>query len=555
VSLSTEIKTIDHALLAKMLIGGAKRLEANKEWINELNVFPVPDGDTGTNMTLTIMAAARELASLDDSDMASVCKVISSGSLRGARGNSGVILSQLLRGVTHILRHYDEVDAAILATAMEKGVETAYKAVMKPKEGTMLTVARGAAEKARLLVDDGVTDLAFFFDEVIKYSDEVLEKTPDLLPVLKEAGVVDSGGQGVVEIMKGAYDILLGKEVDLSITSKSAGGKKKQDAVMDMNIKFGYCTEFIIMLTRHFNIKQELDFKKFLETVGDSIVVVTDDDVVKIHVHTNDPGIVIQYSLKYGALANIKIDNMRLEHQETLVSEKEVREAAAITADQPRKDVGFVAVSSGVGINEIFTGLGVDYLIIGGQTMNPSTEDILNAISRVNADHIFILPNNKNIILAANQAATLTEDKNIIVLPTKTIPQGITAVINFVPNMEITENTACMIEELGRVKTGQVTYAVRDSVIDGLEINEGDYMGIGDEGINATGRDVAEVAFAMIVAMADENNELISIYYGEEISDEAAKELKKRVQDEYQNHDVELQYGGQPIYYYIVSVE
>lgn len=554
-SLSTEIKTIDHALLAKMLIGGAKRLEANKEWINELNVFPVPDGDTGTNMTLTIMAAARELASLDDSDMASVCKVISSGSLRGARGNSGVILSQLLRGVTHILRHYDEVDAAILATAMEKGVETAYKAVMKPKEGTMLTVARGAAEKARLLVDDGVTDLAFFFDEVIKYSDEVLEKTPDLLPVLKEAGVVDSGGQGVVEIMKGAYDILLGKEVDLSITSKSAGGKKKQDAVMDMNIKFGYCTEFIIMLTRHFNIKQELDFKKFLETVGDSIVVVTDDDVVKIHVHTNDPGIVIQYSLKYGALANIKIDNMRLEHQETLVSEKEVREAAAITADQPRKDVGFVAVSSGVGINEIFTGLGVDYLIIGGQTMNPSTEDILNAISRVNADHIFILPNNKNIILAANQAATLTEDKNIIVLPTKTIPQGITAVINFVPNMEITENTACMIEELGRVKTGQVTYAVRDSVIDGLEINEGDYMGIGDEGINATGRDVAEVAFAMIVAMADENNELISIYYGEEISDEAAKELKKRVQDEYQNHDVELQYGGQPIYYYIVSVE
>ena len=542
-------KTINAALLSQMFIAGAKKLEVNKEWINELNVFPVPDGDTGTNMTLTIMSAAAEVAALKDTDMVSVCKAISSGSLRGARGNSGVILSQLLRGFTNVVCDHEEITIPILATALEKAVETAYKAVMKPKEGTILTVARGGAEKARALVKEGASDLALFLEEVIKHSDEVLLKTPDMLPVLKQAGVVDSGGQGLMEVLKGAYDIFMGKELDLTIVAKSAA-KPRLDASADLDIKFGYCTEFIIMLTRHFNIKQELDYKVFLESIGDSTVVVTDDDVVKVHVHTNDPGLAIQRALKFGALSAIKIDNMRLEHQETLFSEEKKEDE-----QKPRKDVGFIAVSVGVGINEIFTGLGVDYLIEGGQTMNPSTEDMLNAISKVNADNIYIMPNNKNIILAANQAATLVEDKNIIVLPTKTVPQGITAIINFVPDLEIEENTANMNEELLSVKTGQVTYAVRDTMIDDKEIRQGDYMGINDEGISAVGKDVAEVAYQMVADMANQNNELISIYYGEDIKEEDAKALKDRIQAEFGQHDIELQYGGQPIYYYIVSVE
>ncbi len=556
--------TIDARLLSRMFLAGAKKLEASKEWINELNVFPVPDGDTGTNMTLTIMAAAKEVAAMEDADMLTICKAISSGSLRGARGNSGVILSQLFRGFTKVVRDHDEITIPILTDALDKAVETAYKAVMKPKEGTILTVSRGGAEKARALMEEGTEDMAYFLGEIIKYSEEVLSKTPEMLPVLKQAGVVDSGGQGLLEVLKGAYDIFLGKELDLTISeARPAITSQSLDAKADMDIKFGYCTEFIIMLTRNFNIKQEMDYKAYLESIGDSIVVVTDDDVVKVHVHTNDPGLAIQKSLKFGALSNIKIDNMRLEHQETLFKKTPNAPAAApgkpVTAkpaaELPRKEVGFIAVSAGAGINEIFTGLGVDCLIEGGQTMNPSTEDMMNAISCVNADHVFILPNNKNIILAANQAKMLVKDKNVIVLPTKTVPQGITAVINYVADQGIEENTQNMNEEIAKVKTGQVTYAVRDTNIEDKEIKQGDYMGIGDAGILSVGRDVAEVTYQMIADIASDANELISIYYGEDIAEADAEKLKQKVAVNFPSHDVELQFGGQPIYYYIVSVE
>lgn len=552
--------TIDANMLSKMFLAGAKSLEAKKEWINDLNVFPVPDGDTGTNMTLTIMSAAKEVSTMDAVDMMSLCKAISSGTLRGARGNSGVILSQLFRGFTKVVKEYDILTIPILAEAFEKAVETAYKAVMKPKEGTILTVARGGAEKARALADEGTEDMTFFLDEVIKYADEVLEQTPEMLPVLKQAGVVDSGGQGLMQVLKGAYDCFLGKELDLTIPEGQAASARftmNADTFSEADIKFGYCTEFIVMLTRNFNIKQEIDFKAYLESIGDSIVVVADDDVVKVHVHTNDPGLAIQKALQYGALSNMKIDNMRLEHQETLFNKgaKTQKDSKTEAAAVPRKEVGFIAVSVGSGVNEIFKGLGVDYLIEGGQTMNPSTEDMLNAIEKVNADNIFILPNNKNIILAANQAQTLTKDKNIIVIPTKTVPQGITAIINYVPDMDINENKENMEEEIKNVKTGQVTYAVRDTVIDDKEIKQGDYMGIGDEGILSVGNERSDVTFQMIQEMADEDLELISIYYGEDVTEEEAQALKDTIEEAQPKFDVELQFGGQPIYYYIVSVE
>ncbi len=553
--------TIDAKILAKMFLAGAKNLESQKEWINDLNVFPVPDGDTGTNMTLTIMSAAKDVAAMDNPDMISLCKAISSGSLRGARGNSGVILSQLFRGFTKSIREKDVLDIPVFADAFEKAVETAYKAVMKPKEGTILTVAKGASIRARELAEEGCTDLGYFFDEVIKYADEVLERTPEMLPVLKQAGVVDSGGQGLMQVLKGAYDAFLGKEIDLTIkeVKSSQGTKVKAEAQTDIDIKYGYCTEFIIMLSRNFNIKTEMDFKEYLESIGDSIVVVADDDVVKVHVHTNDPGLAIQKALKYGALSNLKIDNMRLEHQEKLFREgqlkDEIKDAQKAEEPMPHKEVGFIAVSVGEGINDIFRGLGVDYIIEGGQTMNPSTEDMLNAIERVNADSVFILPNNKNIILAANQAQMMVKDKNIIVIPTKTVPQGITAIINYVPDMSVQENEENMKSEIGNVKTGQVTYAVRDTVIDDKEIKQGDYMGLGDAGILSVGSNVSDVTFDMVKEMMSDDLELISVYYGEEITEDVAKELKMRIEKEYPSCDIELQYGGQPIYYYIISAE
>ena len=558
---------IDAGMLAKLFLAGAKNLENNKEWINELNVFPVPDGDTGTNMTLTIMSAAKEVAALRDMgdiDMQSLCKAISSGSLRGARGNSGVILSQLFRGFTKGVRECNDITIPVIAAAFEKAVETAYKAVMKPKEGTILTVAKGAAIKARELADNGTEDMASFLEQIIARAEEVLEQTPEMLPVLKQAGVVDSGGQGLVLVLKGAYDAYLGKEIDLTLSETSAAHTSVKptgmnaEAQANADIKFGYCTEFIIMLNKVFNIKAELDFKAYLESIGDSIVVVADEDVVKVHVHTNDPGLAIQKALKYGALSNMKIDNMRLEHQEKLfkMSQKEAVSDKAIPAEeQPKKDVGFIAVSVGDGINEIFKGLGVDYIIEGGQTMNPSTEDMLNAIEKVNADSIFILPNNKNIILAANQAQSLVKDKKIVVIPTKTVPQGITAVINYVPDMTVEENAETMTEEIKSVATGQVTYAVRDTSIDGKEIKQGDFMGLGDSGILSVGTAISEVTMKMIDEMMSDEMELISIYYGSEITEEDAEKLRTQVEEKYSSCDIELQYGGQPIYYYIISVE
>ncbi len=557
--------TIDAGLMARMFLAGAKNLESKKEWINELNVFPVPDGDTGTNMTMTIMAAAREVSDLydmGDIDMTSLCKAISSGSLRGARGNSGVILSQLFRGFTKGVKECTEITVPVLAAAFEKAVETAYKAVMKPKEGTILTVAKGGAVKARELADAGVTDMSEFLSQVIARADEVLLQTPDLLPVLKQAGVVDSGGQGLMQVLKGAYDAYLGKEIDLTLDKgkqaafENASRRSNFEAQAGADIKFGYCTEFIIMLNKVFNIKTEMDFKAYLESIGDSIVVVADEDVVKVHVHTNDPGLAIQKALKYGALSNMKIDNMRLEHQEKLFKmSKQEENPVEEDLPGPKKDVGFIAVSVGEGIGEIFKGLGVDYIIEGGQTMNPSTEDMLNAIERVNADSIFILPNNKNIILAANQAQSLVKDKKIIVIPTKTVPQGITAVINYVPDLSLEENEKTMLIEMQKVATGQVTYAVRDTNIDEKEIRQGDFMGLGDKGILAVGTAISDVALNMVEAMMTPEKELISVYYGEEILEEDAEKLKKKIEEKFSDCDIELQYGGQPIYYYIISAE
>jgi len=557
-----QITSINSSMLAKMFLAGAKNLDAKKEWINELNVFPVPDGDTGTNMTMTIMSAAREVSGLGENpEMKVLAKAISSGSLRGARGNSGVILSQLFRGFCKVVGEYDEVDVCVLCDAMQKAVETAYKAVMKPKEGTILTVAKGAADKALELVNE-TDDLVYFCDEVIKHADYVLSQTPEMLPVLKQAGVVDSGGQGLMQVLKGAYDLLLGKEVDYTIEAPTGGsGFVKISAETEAEIKFGYCTEFIIVLNKPMTDKEELEFKAFLEGIGDSIVVVADDEITKTHVHTNDPGLAIQKALTFGSLSKIKIDNMREEHQEKLikdaekVAEQQELEAAQAKADEPRKDMGFVAVSIGEGMNEIFRGLGVDYIIEGGQTMNPSTEDMLTAIDNVNADHVFILPNNSNIIMAANQAAALVEDKEIIVIPTKTVPQGITAVINFIPDLSAEENKETMIEEIGNVKTGQVTYAVRDTEIDGFEIKENDYMGIGDKSILAVGTDMNTVTIEMLEKMIDEDSAMVSIYFGSDSSEEAAAEIAAAVEEKYPDVDVEINDGGQPIYYYVISVE
>ena len=548
---------IDAQLLAKMFLAGAKNLESKKEWINELNVFPVPDGDTGTNMTMTIMAAAREVSNIDDLNMEKLTKAISSGSLRGARGNSGVILSQLFRGFTKAIREVSEIDIPMMAVAFEKAVETAYKAVMKPKEGTILTVAKGASIKARELADAGCDDMTAFIAGVIEHAEYVLSQTPEMLPVLKQAGVVDSGGQGFVEVLHGWQDAFLGKEVDYTIADSApvSGGVAKVDAQAEADIKFGYCTEFIILLSKTFNVKHEMDFKAYLESIGDSIVVVADDDVVKVHVHTNDPGLAIQRALTYGALSNMKIDNMRLEHEEKLIKEAEKAEAAKAVPQMPKKDVGFISVSIGQGMNEILTSLGVDYIIEGGQTMNPSTEDMLNAIDKVNADTIFILPNNSNIILTANQAKALVEDKKIIVLPTKTVPQGITAVINYVPDLSVEENEENMIAEIKNLKTGSVTYAVRDTMIDDKEIKCGDYMGIGDKGILAVGTDMAAITLEMVAHMVDDDSALVSIYYGSDIAEEDAEALAEAIGDQYPDVDIELQYGGQPIYYYVISVE
>ena len=571
-----EITTINAEALAKAFLAGAKNLEAKKEWINELNVFPVPDGDTGTNMSMTIMSAAKEVTAMAEPDMKSLAKAISSGSLRGARGNSGVILSQLFRGFTKVIAEYDEIDVQVLSDAFEKAVETAYKAVMKPKEGTILTVAKGMAVRAVELSEEETTDLLAFCEEVIKEGDHVLSMTPDMLPVLKQAGVVDSGGQGLMQVMKGALDSLQGKEIDYSIeapekqpAAETGSTSYNIEAQAAQEIKFAYCTQFLIMLEKPISTRQETEFKEYLEGIGDSIVVVADDEIVKVHVHTNDPGLAMQRGLTYGSLTTIIIENMKLERDEKISAlkekemqsetiedvEKQLKGEEVPKEQEPPKEMGFISVSIGDGINEIFQGLGVDYIIEGGQTMNPSTEDMLNAIEKVNAKNIFILPNNKNIILAANQAASLVEDKKIIVIPTKTIPQGITALINYIPDSTPEENAERMSEELGTVKTGQVTYAVRDTVIDDKEIKQDDFMGIGDQGILSVGKELETTVLDMIEQLIDEDSAIVSIYYGEDAREDAANAIGEKITEAHPDVEVEVHYGGQPIYYYVISVE
>ena len=564
-----EITTINTELVAKMFLAGAKNLDAKKEWINELNVFPVPDGDTGTNMSMTIMSAAREVSALEKPEMKALAKAISSGSLRGARGNSGVILSQLFRGFTKVIAEYDEINVQILSDSFQKAVETAYKAVMKPKEGTILTVAKGMSDRALELCDD-TEDLVYFCEEVIKEGDRVLDLTPEMLPVLKQAGVVDSGGQGLMQVMKGALDALLGKEVDYTIegaetvkkTPESTGTSYNIEAQANQEIKFAYCTQFLIMLDTPITLQQENEFKSYLETIGDSIVVVADDEIVKVHVHTNDPGLAMQRGLTYGSLTTIIIENMKLERDEKIsaLKEKEMQSAGIPEEKEekpaePPKEMGFISVSIGEGINEIFKGLGVDYIIEGGQTMNPSTEDMLNAIEKVNAKTVFILPNNKNIILAANQAASLVEDKKIIVIPTKTIPQGITALINYIPDSTPEDNEQRMSSEISMVKTGQVTYAVRDTVIDDKEIKQDDFMGIGDSGILSVGQNLEPTVMDMMKQLVDEDSAIVSIYYGEDTKEEDANALGEKIGEAFPDVEIEVHYGGQPIYYYVISVE
>ena len=568
-----ELKSVDAALLQKAVLAAAKGLEAKKEWINELNVFPVPDGDTGTNMTMTIMAAAREVAAIENPTMESIAKALSSGSLRGARGNSGVILSQLFRGFTKEIKESNEITVTSLANAFTRATETAYKAVMKPKEGTILTVAKGMAEKAVDLATQ-TDDVIDFLTQVIEEGDYVLSQTPEMLPVLKQAGVVDSGGQGLMQVMKGGLDGLLGRGIPFDAVAPAAGNTEStkpkvaagSDELSTSDIKYGYCTEFIVNVEKAYDMDEEQKFKGYLESIGDCVVVVSDDDIIKVHVHTNHPGLAFEKGLTYGSLSRMKIDNMREEHHERLIQNAsnvaqtpetpaEAKKEEAPASNEPRKPYGFIAVSIGKGLGEIFKGIGADYLIEGGQTMNPSTEDMLNAIEKVNADVIYILPNNKNIILAAEQAKSLVEDKKIFVVPSKTVPQGIAALINFLPDLSPEENLENMTSEMGRIHTGQITYAVRNTNIDGMEIHEGDIMGIGDSGMLAVGQNVNETVLETLKRMVEDESELISVYFGEDVTEEDAEDLVEKVQTAFPNCEVELNDGGQPIYYYLLSVE
>lgn len=563
---------IDVQLLRKMFLCGAQNLESNKAWINELNVFPVPDGDTGTNMSMTVISAAREVLEAEDpSDMKKVCKAISSGSLRGARGNSGVILSQLLRGYCKIVRDCQVVTVPLCADAFDKAVETAYKAVMKPKEGTILTVAKGAAEKARELADAGMEDYDEFLPQVIAYAEEVLAKTPDMLPVLKQAGVVDSGGQGLVQLLKGALEGYQGKDYDeeaLLHPGKSGEGEEEEKAASaGEDIRYGYVVTFREVFTKPYNDKIDRDVANYMNTIAELIVTHRDEKSMTVQLHTNDPGLVLQKALLYGELEKISIANLRAgETFEPLKNEEAAPETAADTTpaespqesaelEQPHKEIGMIAVCAGDGLAEIFRGLGIDYVISGGQTMNPSTEDILNAVEKVNADTVFILPNNKNIILAARQAAEISEDKKLVVIPTKTVPQGITAAINFIPDQDADLNEQTMTEEIAKVKSAEVTYAVRDTVIDGVEIHEGNIMTIGDSGILGVGDDRNAVSLEALEKMVGDTTELISIYYGSEATEEEAEALRTAASEKFQGIDVELQAGGQPVYYYIISAE
>ncbi len=561
------IKTIDAVQLKTVVLAAAKNLEANKDWINELNVFPVPDGGTGTNMTMTIMSAAEELVELEDVTMGSVAKAISSGSLRGARGNSGVILSQLFRGFTKEIESVDIIDVNILARALTRASDTARKAVMKPKEGTILTVAGEMAKKAVEIAPEE-EDIVAFLEKLIEHGNDVLSRTPEMLPVLKQAGVVDSGGQGLMIVMRGAVDGLTGHGIDFDsevvpVRKEVRRSEVPASALEDIDtadIKFGYCTEFMINVEGEFGDDDEEKLRSYLGSIGDSIVVVTDGAVVKVHVHTNHPGLAFEEGLTYGTLSRMKVDNMREQHHEILIENasdisRSEAGAAGRRASEPAKPCGFIAVSSGDGLADIFTGIGADYLIEGGQTMNPSTEDIMNAIREVNADVIYVLPNNGNIIMAAEQAARMTEDKKVYIVPSKTIPQGIAALITFLPEVSPEENLDIMTGEMERISSAEVTYAVRDTSIYGKDIHEGDIMGIGDNGLLAVGSNINETAFETVKNMISDDSELISVYYGADIDESGAKALADRLEAEFKNCEVELNEGGQPIYYYLLSVE
>ncbi len=567
------IQIINAQAVRSCFLAAAENLSANQEIINELNVFPVPDGDTGTNMTMTIQSAAKEVAALgEDCTMADVCRAISMGSLRGARGNSGVILSQLLRGFAKTAAEYEELTPNIVAVAFDKATETAYKAVMKPKEGTILTVAHGISAKAAELVKTKHLSAQDFADEILHHAEYVLSQTPEMLPVLKEAGVVDSGGRGLVEVVRGAADLLNGRRTEVKEMPKASEVKFdasgiNEEVVAAADIKFGYCTEFILEADKPFGANDEANLKKFLESIGDSIVCVAMDEIVKVHVHTNHPGTVFEEALKYGSLASVKVDNMRKEHNERLFklqngSYEEVGNKAESqekseenAAPAEHKDFGFVAVSAGDGLTEVFKQLGVDQVISGGQTMNPSTEDILKAVELVNADTVYVLPNNKNIVLAANQAAELVEDKKVVVIPSKTVPQGITAMISFIAENSAEDNEAAMKEALGTVRTGEITYAVRDTEIDGKKIASGDFIGIDDDGIAAVGQSIDSTALELVASMADEDSEVITVYYGSELDEDSANVLASKIEAKYPDAEIEVTNGGQPVYYYIISVE
>jgi DAK2 domain fusion protein yloV len=552
------LKSIDAVMIQKMFLSGAKALEAKKEYINELNVFPVPDGDTGTNMTMTIMSAAKEVTNLEKPSMDELGKAISSGSLRGARGNSGVIMSQIFRGFVKEIKGNDTLDVTIIGNAVQHAAETAYKAVMKPKEGTILTVAKAGAEKAEdMLINSDTDDIIEFCDAIVANMEDTLLKTPDMLPVLKQAGVVDSGGEGLMTFLRGAIDALKGKVSDFTVkvsgTSKVV--KASTTATEEADIKFGYCTEFIIMLEREQDVV-ERQLKEYLQKIGDCVVVVADDDIVKVHVHTNDPGLAIQKALTYGSLTSMKIDNMREEHHEKVIKDAEKAAKAETEAkSEPEKEVGFIAVSAGEGLSDIFKDLGVDFIIEGGQTMNPSTEDILEAVDKVNAKNIFVLPNNGNIILAAEQAKQLTENKNLIVIPSKNIPQGISAMINYVANKSVDENEKNMSTEMLNIKSGQVTYAVRDTNMDGKDIKQGDFMGLTDKTIVAVEKNVDDAATSLIDSMIDDDAELVSLYYGADVDEDGANKLADKLADKYEDVEFEVQFGGQPVYSYFISVE
>ena len=563
--------TIDAKQLAGMFIAGAANLEANKEWINELNVFPVPDGDTGTNMTLTIKSAVNEVAALGDTgSMADICKAMSSGSLRGARGNSGVILSQLIRGFGKVAKSETELTVPVLADAFDRAVETAYKAVMKPKEGTILTVAKGASLKSRELADAGEENMEAFLGAVLAEAEKVLAETPELLPVLKQAGVVDSGGQGLVQVMKGAYDEFLGKEIDYAIPQEEEEDNGEKQAEKEYqepeSLRFIYKMKMTVLMAKKPSSRDQKEYVEFLKSLGDRVKCAAEDNVLHVRIQTNDPGLIIQRSQKFGELGEVRLINLKeaengaksagQDNESSGKKEKaEVKKAEPEIPPQPRKDVGFITVSVGDGIADIFTGLGVDYVISGGQTMNPSTDDVIKAVEKVNADTIFVLPNNKNIIMAANQAASLTTDKKVVVVPTTTVPQGITAVINYMPDLDAEANKANMTEEIGTVHSAEITYAVRDTQIDGIEIHEGDIMGIGDHGILTTGKEIEDTTFESLKKIVTDETEIISIYYGEDVTEEDAEKFRARAAEEFSSCDVELQYGGQPIYYYILSAE